>query len=771
MVEINNNLPENVIDNLNKHPFERKENNEEVYPYNNVNDSKANINENIEANKKDEKVPLINKLRKVINNINDKLNERDNKDKNLDLEQMFKNDLKNEDEKEIKSEIKGIFIVFAFILGGIFVIINLTGIFTIKNVLDTLFKTLKDDLVNYLFKKSNLEKNNLTDFKNLFLSSYNFYENYYQYISSNDVDFNLIMFWDFLGLFSKKYCGFSCTSFIYILLSSILIVLILAFNFLDIDKTIHKYFFSQILYLLLVYLFLWIVVGAYALLSQNLFIESIMKFYQLKQKKLLSEKLEKERNEQLSKNNANKDTINNNLEAKRDENIKIIEDERNYLFFFPILLFTIFSPFFINYLINRKIFGYMSYYISKKINDENNDSIQKIYSKQKSIFLICTCVPYFGEVVLSLIPYFIFKKIFAKKKNEKEKNNITEFMKINNNNKNLGNNIYSKEYDNKLTIKEISIKKICGYTILNQTLTEKNRKPDYDKSHLTRKFFKNCCYNCKLICKTLLDCFKNTICYCFFFDKYSPTDNSCCCCENTPLEPKETNFCLCYQEKGKLEWIRDSFNNKTQRNIIKYIYLIFICQFTVLGFEAIHDEKKEKNNKNRTQENILIPLLVSFSIVFAIFLFIFISYIKNRINNIKCCSCCEKSKDFYSLTLIGVLLIEFVISILSLIFSSNYLKNKNSILDGKKIYYPIFINKFTLFFIYYFCLKQDEKNEMISHSSFASLYIYISELILDRIKKLIHLKGLIIIQIVMSSLLTLILFCILCPIFCSKLPC
>ena len=85
------------------------------------------------------------------------------------------------------------------------------------------------------------------------------------------------MFWDFLGLFLKKYCGFSCTSFIYILLSYILLVLILAFNFLDIDKTTHKYFFSQILYLLLVYLFLWIVVGAYALLAQNLFIENLMK--------------------------------------------------------------------------------------------------------------------------------------------------------------------------------------------------------------------------------------------------------------------------------------------------------------------------------------------------------------------------------------------------------------------------------------------------------------------------------------------------------------
>ena len=362
----------------------------EDYPYNNVNASQAKINENNEENKKDEKVPLINKLRKVINNINDKLNERDNKGKNL--EQMFKNDLKNEDEKEIKSEIKGIFIVFAFILGGIFVIINLTGIFTVKNVMDTLFKTLKVDLKNYLFKKSNLEKNNLTDFKNIFLSSYNFYENYYQYISSNDIDFNLIMFWDFLGLFLMKYCGFSCTSFIYILLSSILIVLILAFNFLDIDKTTHKYFFSQILYLLLVYLFLWIVVGAYALLSQNIFIDSLMNIYKLKQKKLLSEIIEKERNEQLSKNNANKDTINNNLEAKRDENIKIIEDERNYLFFFPILLFTIFSPFFINYLINRKIFSYMSHYISKKINDETDDSIQKIYSKQKYIFIICTCV-------------------------------------------------------------------------------------------------------------------------------------------------------------------------------------------------------------------------------------------------------------------------------------------------------------------------------------------------------------------------------------------
>ena len=167
----------------------------------------------------------------------------------------------------------------------------------------------------------------------------------------------------------------------------------------------------------------------------------------------------------------------------------------------------------------------------------------------------------------------------------------------------------------------------------------------------------------------------------------------------------------------------------------------------------------------------LVPLLVSFSIVFIIFLFIFMSYVKNRFENIKICNCLKVFENYLSITFIGVSLIEFVVSLLSLIFSSNYLKNENSILEGKKIYYPIFINKFTVFFIYYFCLKQDEKNEMISHSSFASLYIYISELILDGIKKLIHLKGLIIIQIVMSSLLTLILFCVLCPIFCSKLCC
>ena len=189
-----------------------------------MNDNIINYNNNYH---KENYNSEINKLRAIMNNI----------------EEIYKDYIKNEYEKNFKNGMSECYIIFMLVIGAIYVIINLTGIFTIKSVMDALFKTFKVSLKNFLYKKSYLDKYKLTDYKNRFLSSYNFYEIYFKSISSNDIDLDLIMFWDFIGLFLQKYCGITCTSIICLILSFILLVLISAFDYLDIDNNTHKYLF------------------------------------------------------------------------------------------------------------------------------------------------------------------------------------------------------------------------------------------------------------------------------------------------------------------------------------------------------------------------------------------------------------------------------------------------------------------------------------------------------------------------------------------------
>ena len=58
--------------------------------------------------------------------------------------------------------------------------------------MNSLFEIFKFS-VECFYKQSDLEKYNLTDFTSRFNSSYNFYEQFFNDISNNNVDFNLMM--------------------------------------------------------------------------------------------------------------------------------------------------------------------------------------------------------------------------------------------------------------------------------------------------------------------------------------------------------------------------------------------------------------------------------------------------------------------------------------------------------------------------------------------------------------------------------------------------
>ena len=277
---------------------------------NQINKSEKN-NENIQINKSEKntennqinEINEINedneneKLIKTLNAINKKLNDKNNK--NLTLEKIYLKYNKKDEDKAIINEknSKCKNYIFFFIFAILFVIINLIGIFTIRGILNSLYEIFIISIKYFLYKKSDLEKNELTDFVSLYKSKYNFYKQYFNDISKNEIDFDLMMFWNFLGSLLYKYCNFTFTSILLFLLNIILFVFIGGFDYLDIDEKTHKYSFFQILYISLVYFFLWITVGASALLSQQIYID----YYQIfkksenkKQKKVDNEKKLKE---------------------------------------------------------------------------------------------------------------------------------------------------------------------------------------------------------------------------------------------------------------------------------------------------------------------------------------------------------------------------------------------------------------------------------------------------------------------------------------------
>ena len=60
------------------------------------------------------------------------------------------------------------------------------------------------------------------------------------------------------------------------------------------------------------------------------------------------------------------------------------------------------------------------------------------------------------------------------------------------------------------------------------------------------------------------------------------------------------------------------------------------CQLFVIGFDVIYEEKNEDNKKiDQKQNNIIFPLIISFIISLAIFLFISVLYYSEVFDKLK----------------------------------------------------------------------------------------------------------------------------------------
>ena len=272
----------------------------------------------------EESAQLINKeekkekeeLKKIINEIQNELNNPKYETLNHIYEQYINND--DIKQNEIKPNTKRSSLCFMFyIVSPSFSIINLIGIFESISIMNIIFQILKNAIISY-FNSMRKDKNEITSFSiDDFNKKYNFYNMFFDQIKKDPFDFNLMMFTAFLGDILLKLYNFIFPTVIFAIVNSISFLLILSFSFPNYSYELNTFEFFRILHLLLCYIILLIGVGASALLSQQIIIDTNYQYnkYLLK----LNEETQKMLEEREEKSKL----------IKKDEEIKNDNQESN----------------------------------------------------------------------------------------------------------------------------------------------------------------------------------------------------------------------------------------------------------------------------------------------------------------------------------------------------------------------------------------------------------------------------------------------------------
>ena len=244
------------------------------------------------------------------------------------LNQIYGQYINNEDitKRNIKQDTSRRELIFMFyIISPLFGIINLIGIFESISIMNVMFQILKNSIVikfKSLFKKdpSEIELFSINDFN----SNYNFYNMFYEDTKHESFDFNLMMFTAFLGDILLRSRGFRISIAVFGVLNGLAIFLILSFPFDDYEQDDNTYTIFQLLYILLCWFLLFIGAGASALLSQQIIVDSNLKYNRyLKELNEATEKKWKERQKIWEDKKNEKDK----LQHKKESTSQNVEDE------------------------------------------------------------------------------------------------------------------------------------------------------------------------------------------------------------------------------------------------------------------------------------------------------------------------------------------------------------------------------------------------------------------------------------------------------------
>ena len=431
-IEMNENLIINDASNENINSSE----------YNEDKDKKENIEENIEENNNlehlNENIPLkYNKegrnkerLIEILGNLKTNLENNENND----IEKIYKNYLDAKVDMEttiIKDKGKYCLYCIFYIIYPIFTIINLIGIFQIITVEKSITRVLKESTLRF-FK--------ITNGTNYTETNYDFFEDFYSESLNESVNYNLMMLFGFLGNMLLGSIGFSISSIILGLANLGSLFMIYNFNFVY-DLTILNF-----IYLLVINIILIVGVGGSALLSQQVLLDSFLKYQKTK----------------FTEENY----------VKRKE----------LKFFFLVCLTTILG-YFGKYILNL---FFARFYIE---------------SDDKRPFFLFIIVIYGSSITISILIDFFFKCII--KQNQKNNKNIEKYKVC----QICGFLIYSEEKANELKTSSSLplegprlccrvIEKCCNQSICDFLCCQIDENDD-DKFHCCF----SCCYNCNCCCK------------------------------------------------------------------------------------------------------------------------------------------------------------------------------------------------------------------------------------------------------------------------------
>ena len=285
-------------------------------------------------NKEDENTPLTKDEKKekksLIDIIND-LSEDLNKDENESINDVYSEYLNNEDvtKRDIADNTGRLCLSFMFyILSPLFSLINLIAIFQGIHILNTLGEIIWNSISYYYDSLRGKEHDTFSIEE--FNDTYNFYDRLMTRTLNETFDFNLMMLMSFLGEALLKAKGLTFTILIFgIAVNGISFFLLYNFNFKEYDNENNTYTILQILHLIGCYILLFIGVGASALLSQKIIIDSNKKYnkYLFKLKQIEEEENKKREEERAKKEEEKKKLKDENkrkkkLEEKGEENQK-----------------------------------------------------------------------------------------------------------------------------------------------------------------------------------------------------------------------------------------------------------------------------------------------------------------------------------------------------------------------------------------------------------------------------------------------------------------
>jgi len=439
-------------------------------------------------------------------------------------------------------------LIFCFIFGVFFCIIQLIGVQLGIICLNALFKEIVDEFK--LLADDNYKK------------EYNFYEKIEiaSYKSIPEIDVG--MFWSFVGITFLKNFGFLWSNIFQVISLISFILLFLLFDFHIDDKLLINYTRMELTVLIISYIILSISIGASSAFALKEFSDLYFSFYEnlidlnknlnlaywLVRFILFCIKCKKNKNNKDKGEDSEKDKSSIlEIFEENDEEKKENRKHLKQLFFYT---FSIISSFLI-IIINRQIFIHFKSRTSKWI--------------LKLIIIV-----YAATFGLNLIFYFFYsfplinKKI--KKKIKKEKPKISREKKENY----IGINDNSQETINKYIQKESEISGLKNEVQINQDQLNKNEKDEIKEN----KIISNSSNNSELTeVKKIETSFKVCTCIGYMFFQKKIGDKSAC------IFYYYDSCCSWFWLKIKKPQIFGSF------------FIEFIIQLNSIGFNAVYSEK------------------------------------------------------------------------------------------------------------------------------------------------------------------------------------